>query len=395
MSETDEPSSLFDLCIKYIIENLKNRTWTPSLFENIPSFIIEKIIKELQIQSQLSDAVLPKLFISNLQNLILDHYDADCKITEKSLSFLPFNCINLRKLKLHHRHSIDQFTIQKLLLLCSNLQYLRVSCQESLRDLTPFPDQICCTDLRVLCLEECKMVSSKSLSDIVKKCTRLESINLQGCVCIRSSALIEMATHCKQLKKLNLAGLECVNDNVLIEITRNCRDLEKIDLSWCEELTDVSVTQLVSQCTKIRTLRLRKCNELTDLTMHAISNHLYSTLTYLDVMRCENFSDEAVSELSEKCTKLKHLKLSWDSNIENETVVNILTRLKDLQVLCLVGCKNLNDGCLFPILEMKLPLENLRVLNFAWCNEVSDDILKKMKENYPAIKVINYFGEAM
>jgi len=146
------------------------------------------------------------------------------------------------------------------------------------------------------------------------------------------------------LKSLQLGGNAWVNDEFLAVIPPN---IETLSIATCKNFTGQGLANL--QHTHVNSLDLFGCHHLNDEDFVRLPDQFEN----LNLAMCRKIKERTIDHLG-TMSKLRHLNLSGDSNVNDHSLSSLS---KDLLTLNLNGC-SLSENAFKPLAEMK-KLQNL------------------------------------
>jgi hypothetical protein len=126
---------------------------------------------------------------------------------------------------------------------------------------------------------------------------------------IVDEALIEVSKLCPKLRKLCVGGCEYITDASIIAVTENCRHVEMFDFNGMErgsKLTDASIFSMADNCSELIELEL-------------------------SMMVGKNFTELALVQLIEKCTKLNTITLYHAIKLDVKLLMKHIEHLPDFK----------------------------------------------------------------
>lgn len=202
-----------------------------------------------------------------------------------------------------------------------------------------------CRDLVVHRVKTCQQVEFDRIAQF-----RLRSLELYVCPkLLPTRAMLVSGT----LLKVALPGCALVDDSVMSEVARNCPRLEILDLRACELVTDKGILEIARHCPQLTYLnvgRVKHSEGITDLSIVAISQN--TRVETLGLAGCA-VSDETVLAIARHSgPRIERLSLNQCHRITDHSMCELLRSAPKLQVLEIVGCKDLKDAktmCYFKV----------------------------------------------
>ncbi|PFX24613.1 F-box/LRR-repeat protein 7 [Stylophora pistillata] len=265
-----------------------------------------------------------------------------------------------------------------------------------------------------LTISQCRSdkVTAKGLRDLFRNCSdSLEDLNFSRCggsEVIGESILLHVAARCQWLKSVDASwsniGVslpewlpssyrpvykvcgkqtwQLITDSAIGSLVSNLPELENLDLRGCKHVRDSAVKKIVRHCPLITTLALANCPLITDVSLAEIATNL-PKIRSLDICGCSKVSDNGICALSKNCHRLElldltstgvgqksvlslanycsqslcNLKLSFCTDISENTVVHLAKQCKRLTMLHLYGCKRIRNTSYLRLLNPALTIE--------------------------------------
>ncbi|TPX51383.1 hypothetical protein SeLEV6574_g00322 [Synchytrium endobioticum] len=223
------------------------------------------------------------------------------------------------------------------------------------------------SSLALLDLGFCKGISNYSLLKSAHSLTNLQSLNLAGGG--RSEiVIIKIANECPLLRRFGLAWNEGVTDFVLKEIGRKLLHLEWLDLSGCWKLSDAGILGF-ARCQNGNDDIVAYLDRLLNCTSaHSSKNSrdVYSermpsidefesgstSSSYLPLSPPMtrppspplSFTSSSSHRSPSRTSTLRHLSLSYCSNVTGLGVLELVNTLTDMRHLNVVGCADVGPA---------------------------------------------------
>lgn len=224
----------------------------------------------------------------------------------------------LQKLELRSCHMLYNLSN---LSFCSQLLILdlsgcRMVSEHSLASLVHVPN------LQHLDLNSCLELTDEALRQVVKL-SELRYLNLNHCVLIKNAGMEHLGALSK-LETLELQGCLMVTDAGLHAIS-GLREMRKLNLSLLAGLTDAGLFALMSMF-ELVWLNLDSCRKITDIGLNAL--RLLPKLACLDLSRCRGV--ETLCPLK-SMTSLRMINLAGCVRVSDASLIN-LVQCKHLDV---------------------------------------------------------------
>ena len=260
------------------------------------------------------------------------------------------------------------------------------------------------TNITLLNLSQCKLITDASIQRITSHCKNLEVLKLASCLNISSESLDLIAQGLHNLRDLNLKGCYRITDRGIEYLTgrqasldtsagndqespnTGCSCLEKLDISDCQLLSPYSLRCISERLVKLVYLNVSHCGFVNDRGLHSIANMQH--LRELILRHCENISDLGIGYLAESGSGITHLDTSFCDRIGDTSMGYLSTGLHQLKHLSLC-CTNITDE---GILRLSHNVPELQTLNIGQCQRISSVALCHVKENLKCLESIDVYG---
>lgn len=223
-------------------------------------------------------------------------------------------------------------------------------------------------------LSNCSHITDSSFSILVAHCTASAiSVDLASCWNISPPALVDLAIKAPNLRALNLSNCRKVNDQALFNLLNAAYKLEELDLGYCKHISDRSMHCLaVHASNRLKVLKLARCTSITDAGFgywsYAPSG--FPRMTTLVLRDCTFLSDNSIVALTNSCTALQELDLSFCCALSDTSVEVLALGLPSLKRLLLSFCGSaVSDASLRSVSHH---LQALRELSVRGCVRVTD-----------------------
>ena len=168
-------------------------------------------------------------------------------------------------------------------------------------------------------------------------------IDLHNCKLVTSRSITDLLAHGRQLRELRVNHCKLITDQAFLELPKSLsfESLRILDLTGCEQLHDEAVEKIIDTSPRLRNLVLAKCREVTDRSVIAITK-LGKNLHYIHLGHCGNINDDAVIQLVKLCNRIRYIDLACCHRLTDASVQQ-LAQLPKLRRIGLVKCHNISD----------------------------------------------------
>uniref|UniRef100_A0A4W2EPE7 F-box and leucine rich repeat protein 17 n=1 Tax=Bos indicus x Bos taurus TaxID=30522 RepID=A0A4W2EPE7_BOBOX len=227
-----------------------------------------------------------------------------------------------------------------------------------------------------------QQVTDELLEKIASRSQNIIEINISDC---------RIASHCPLLQKVHVGNQDKLTDEGLKQLGSKCRELKDIHFGQCYKISDEGMIVIAKGCLKLQRIYMQENKLVTDQSVKAFAEHC-PELQYVGFMGC-SVTSKGVIHLT-KLRNLSSLDLRHITELDNETVMEIVKRCKNLSSLNL--CLNwiINDRCVEVIAKegqnlKELYLVSCKITDYAliaigrysmtietvdvgWCKEITD-----------------------
>lgn len=244
---------------------------------------------------------------------------------------------------------------------------------------------------QVIDISHCSHLTDPSFQHMTTLCAAsVVSVSLASCWNISSPALVDLAVRAPNLRTLNLSNCRKISDLALYNILTTARNLEELDLGYCKHISDRSMHTIAAHAsTRLKTLKLARCTSITDagFATWTYAPSGFPNLTTLVLRDCTFLSDNAIVALTNSCSALQHLDLSFCCNLSDTSVEVLALGLPSLRKLFLAFCGSaVSDSSLRSI---GLHLQALKQLSVRGCVRVTNEGVKNVLSGIDSLRLLD------
>lgn len=211
----------------------------------------------------------------------------------------------------------------------------------------------------------CKQLSDVSLSTVAIHCPLLQKVHVGNQDKLTDHALKLLGDHCKELKDVHFGQCYSISDEGLMSLAQGCNKLQRIYMQENKLVTDRSVQAFAEHCPDLQFVGFMGCSVTSQGVIHLTRlQHLSS----LDLRHISELNNETVMEVVRKCRNLTSLNLCLNWTINDRCVEIIAKEGRSLKELYLVSCK-ITDHALIAIGQYSSTIETV---DAGWCKEITD-----------------------
>ncbi|KIW30091.1 uncharacterized protein PV07_05866 [Cladophialophora immunda] len=202
-------------------------------------------------------------------------------------------------------------------------------------------------DVDRIIVYDCGKLEQEDFQKIFALMPQVEIVNLRFAGQLKDAPLLYMADKCRKIRHLQLGATNLVSDKAWIELFNSLGpQLESLKLSELNDsLKDETVVVLTDKCQKLKRLKLRSCSHMSEASLDALCS----------------------------LQNLEHLTLgSVAQETSSETLTKLISTLgHNLRTLCLEDFHELDDTVIEAIKNHCLNLYKLRIRGSSICTDRS------------------------
>ncbi|XP_041041683.1 F-box/LRR-repeat protein 17 isoform X2 [Carcharodon carcharias] len=204
-------------------------------------------------------------------------------------------------------------------------------------------------------VSDCRSISDAGVSSIASQSAGLQKYIAYRCKQLSDISLIAIACHCPFLQKVHVGNQDKLTDESLQQLGQKCPDVLDVHFGQCYKITDEGMIALAQGCPRLQRIYMQE-------------NKLLKELTSLDLRHITELNNETVMEVVKRCKNLSSLNLCLNWSINDRCVEFIAKEGHSLKELYLVSCK-ITDYALIAIGQYSKTIETVDV---GWCKEITD-----------------------
>lgn len=222
-----------------------------------------------------------------------------------------------------------------------------------------------------------RLTLDETFEKVIHACPKLFGLDISG-----SDAVTPyLSSIPKQLQEINLSHCPWLNDFTLRMIAAIIPQVKTLNLAQDTQISYLGFGEL-KQFGELKSLDLSRCNQLSNSEL-AIVIQATRELIELKLISCKRLSDQAFYDLARKAPRLQSIDLSRTA-LTDGALIEIGTRLKELQSLHINHCVSLSDLGLFEFLKIA------RELRFLSAKEslIEDAVFRKLQKQFPRVEIL-------
>ncbi|XP_050801756.1 F-box/LRR-repeat protein 17 isoform X3 [Gopherus flavomarginatus] len=232
-------------------------------------------------------------------------------------------------------------------------------------------------------ISDCRNVSDTGVCVLAFKCPGLLRYTAYRCKQLSDTSIIAVASQCPLLQKVHVGNQDRLTDEGLKQLGSKCKELKDIHFGQCYKISDEGMIIIAKGCLKLQRIYMQENKLVTDHSVKAFAEHC-PELQYVGFMGC-SVTSKGVIHLT-NLRNLSSLDLRHITELDNETVMEIVKRCKNLSSLNL--CLNwiINDRCVEVIAKegqnlKELYLVSCKITDYGIYSLTADRNSKKMSRS--------------
>ncbi|KAG7481149.1 hypothetical protein MATL_G00064010 [Megalops atlanticus] len=240
-------------------------------------------------------------------------------------------------------------------------------------------------------ISDCRNVQDLGVCSLASHCPGLLKYTAYRCKQLSDLSLITIATHCPLLQKAHVGNQDKLTDEALKKLGECCPELRDVHFGQCYNISDAGMVALAQGCPKLQRIYMQENKLVTDKSVRAFAEHCpelqfvgfmgcsvtslgvihltrLKNLSSLDLRHISELNNETVMEVVRQCRSLSSLNLCLNWSINDRCVEIIAKEGRSLKELYLVSCK-ITDYALIAIGQYSTTIETV---DAGWCMEITD-----------------------
>ncbi|CAG9316405.1 unnamed protein product [Blepharisma stoltei] len=218
----------------------------------------------------------------------------------------------------------------------------------------------------------------------------LEALWFEGCENLEYENILPYVTaYGDRMDEFGIDG-ENYSSYQVCTLLSNVLLIKKFSIGFANEMQDEMLYYLIK--TTWEYLKIKKGINLTENGFSEIFSQRLNNLEYLELAECSAISDKVCILIGENCPNLHTLIITWSDFITDLGIISIINGCESLRNFDLTGQKCITENA-FPIDKPYKIYFSLLTLYLSQCNKVNDSRLWELSNQYPQIKIKNYYGE--
>ncbi|KAM6230943.1 F-box/LRR-repeat protein 17 [Porphyrio hochstetteri] len=311
--------------------------------------------------NQLPPSILLKIF----SNLSLNERCLSASLVCKYWRDLCLDFQFWKQLDLSSRQQVTDELLEKIATRSQNITEINISDCRNVSDTGVCILAIKCPGLLRYTAYRCKQLSDTSIIAVASQCPLLQKVHVGNQDRLTDEGLKQLGSKCKELKDIHFGQCYKISDEGMIIIAKGCLKLQRIYMQENKLVTDQSVKAFAEHCPELQYVGFMGCSVTSKGVIHLTN---LRNLSSLDLRHITELDNETVMEIVKRCKNLNSLNLCLNWIINDRCVEVIAKEGRNLKELYLVSCK-ITDYALIAIGRYSMTIETVDV---GWCKEITD-----------------------
>ncbi|XP_074934508.1 F-box/LRR-repeat protein 17 [Phalacrocorax aristotelis] len=311
--------------------------------------------------NQLPPSILLKIF----SNLSLNERCLSASLVCKYWRDLCLDFQFWKQLDLSSRQQVTDELLEKIASRSQNITEINISDCRNISDTGVCILAIKCPGLLRYTAYRCKQLSDTSIIAVASQCPLLQKVHVGNQDRLTDEGLKQLGSKCRELKDIHFGQCYKISDEGMIIIAKGCLKLQRIYMQENKLVTDESVKAFAEHCPELQYVGFMGCSVTSKGVIHLTN---LRNLSSLDLRHITELDNETVMEIVKRCKNLNSLNLCLNCIINDRCVEVIAKEGQNLKELYLVSCK-ITDYALIAIGRYSMTIETVDV---GWCKEITD-----------------------
>ncbi|XP_029859925.1 F-box/LRR-repeat protein 17 isoform X1 [Aquila chrysaetos chrysaetos] len=307
----------------------------------------------------------PSILLKIFSNLSLNERCLSVSLVCKYWRELCLDFQFWKQLDLSSRQQVTDELLEKIASRSQNVTEINISDCRNVSDKGVCILAIKCPGLLRYTAYRCKQLSDISIIAVASQCPLLQKVHVGNQDRLTDEGLKQLGSKCRELKDIHFGQCYKISDEGMIFIAKGCEKLQRIYMQENKLVTDRSVRAFAEHCPELQYVGFMGCSVTSKGVIHLTK---LRNLSSLDLRHITELDNETVMEIVKRCKNLNSLNLCLNWIINDRCVEVIAKEGRNLKELYLVSCK-ITDSALIAIGQYSMTVETVDV---GWCKEITD-----------------------
>ncbi|XP_053887651.1 F-box/LRR-repeat protein 17 isoform X3 [Malaclemys terrapin pileata] len=350
----------------------------PSILLKEPACFAEGLIGSLSIANPGGSLTLCLQIFSNLS---LNERCLSASLVCKYWRDLCLDFQFWKQLDLSNRQQVTDELLEKIASRSQNISEINISDCRNVSDTGVCVLAFKCPGLLRYTAYRCKQLSDTSIIAVASQCPLLQKVHVGNQDRLTDEGLKQLGSKCKELKDIHFGQCYKISDEGMIIIAKGCLKLQRIYMQENKLVTDHSVKAFAEHCPELQYVGFMGCSVTSKGVIHLTN---LRNLSSLDLRHITELDNETVMEIVKRCKNLSSLNLCLNWIINDRCVEVIAKEGQNLKELYLVSCK-ITDYALIAIGRYSMTIETVDV---GWCKEITDQGATQIAQSSKSLRYL-------
>lgn len=327
--------------------------------------------------NQLPPSILLKIF----SNLSLNERCLSASLVCKYWRDLCLDFQFWKRLDLSSRQQVTDELLEKIVSRSQNITEINISDCRNVSDKGVCILACKCPGLLRYTAYRCKQLSDTSIIAVASQCPLIQKVHVGNQDRLTDEGLKQLGSKCRELKDIHFGQCYKISDEGMIIIAKGCLKLQRIYMQENKLVTDQSVKAFAEHCPELQYVGFMGCSVTSKGVIHLTN---LRNLSSLDLRHITELDNETVMEIVKRCKNLNSLNLCLNWIINDRCVEVIAKEGRNLKELYLVSCK-ITDCALIAIGRYSMTIETVDV---GWCKEITDHGATQIAQNSKSLRYL-------
>ncbi|XP_015280443.1 PREDICTED: F-box/LRR-repeat protein 17 [Gekko japonicus] len=327
--------------------------------------------------NQLPPSILLKIF----SNLSLNERCLSASLVCKYWRDLCLDFQFWKQLDLSSRQQVTDELLEKIASRSQNITEINISDCRNISDTGVCVLAFRCPGLLRYTAYRCKQLSDTSIIAVASQCPQLQKVHVGNQDRLTDEGLKQLGAKCRELKDIHFGQCYKISDEGMIVIAKGCLKLQRIYMQENKLVTDQSVKAFAEHCPQLQYVGFMGCSVTSKGVIHLTN---LRNLSSLDLRHITELDNETVMEIVKRCKNLTSLNLCLNWIINDRCVEVIAKEGQNLKELYLVSCK-ITDYALIAIGRYSMTIETVDV---GWCKEITDQGATQIAQSSKSLRYL-------
>ncbi|XP_048359345.1 F-box/LRR-repeat protein 17 isoform X2 [Sphaerodactylus townsendi] len=323
----------------------------------------------------------PSILLKIFSNLSLNERCLSASLVCKYWHDLCLDFHFWKQLDLSNRQQVTDELLEKITSRSQNITEINISDCRNISDTGVCVLAFKCPGLLRYTAYRCKQLSDTSIIAVASQCPQLQKVHVGNQDRLTDEGLKQLGSKCRELKDIHFGQCYKISDEGMVVIAKGCLKLQRIYMQENKLVTDQSVKAFAEHCPQLQYVGFMGCSVTSKGVIHLTN---LRNLSSLDLRHITELDNETVMEIVKRCKNLTSLNLCLNWIINDRCVEVIAKEGQNLKELYLVSCK-ITDYALIAIGRYSMTIETVDV---GWCKEITDQGATQIAQSSKSLRYL-------